>query len=131
MRSLILLLILSFIAFGCGGGEEDEFATGGGSGDVVLFNFDCDSPDVDCPGAAKDGDSWGDGVFEIKCAWRCALNTTDFKEPGFEDLTEPARHIVTFRKVGDNCWRVHDVDTDKCGKDIKVWDTWEQREVTQ
>lgn len=119
-KRLLLACLCLLLIFGCDGGssEDNDFGTGGGSGEVVNFSYDCDSPDVHCPGAAKARDRWGDGVHEVKCAWSCALNTTDFKEPGFEDLSEPARHIITFRRVGDKCWKVHDVDTDKCGKDM-------------
>ena len=119
MRSLPIILLAAFNIFSCSSGNEDfDPWTSGGSGDIVAFNFDCDSSDVDCPGAEKARERWGDGVHEVTCAWSCALNNTDVREPGFEDLAKPARHIITFRKVGDNCWRVYDVDTDKCGKDI-------------
>ena len=114
MRYIPLATLALLLTCGC-----DSGGSGGGSGDVVEFNIDCDFPDVDCPGAKKLHDSWGDGVKEVMCFWDCALNTTEFKEPGFEELTEPARHIITFRKVGDNCWRVYDIDTDKCGKRIE------------
>ena len=122
MRSLLFALLCLFLISGCG---DDGGGNSGGSGDIVNFSFDCDSPAVDCPGAKVRGRSWGDGVKETKCAWNCALNTTDYKESGFEDLTEPARHIITLRKVGDNCWRVYDVDTDACGKALKECSSWD------
>ena len=117
-----MILLLSCSIFACdtaGNPEHEEFgSTSGGSGEVVNFIFDCDFDDVDCPGAKKERDSWGDGVKEVKCAWGCALNTTEYKDPKFVDRTGPARYVLTFRKVGDNCWRVQDVDRDKCGKDL-------------
>ena len=118
MRLATSILLLSFIIFACGGEEDFDGGSSGGSGDFVIVNFDCDSPDIDCPGAEKISNPLPVNGREVKCAWSCAINTTDFVEPGFEDLIEPARYIITFRKVGNKCWKVHDVDTDKCGKDF-------------
>jgi hypothetical protein len=64
-------------------------------------------------------------VQEIRCAWSCALNATEYKDYRFEDLTEPARHVFVFRKAEASCWRVHSVDTDKCGKFIEEYPRWD------
>ena len=118
MRSPTIMLPLSFVIFSCSGGGEEEFGSSGGSGDMVSFSFDCDSLDVDCPGAQKISNPLPINGREVKCAWSCALNTTEFRDSRFEELSEPARHIFTFRKVGDNCWEVVAVSADKCGEKI-------------
>ena len=82
MRLFLLAVLGLLLMTSCG---DDGGGDSGGSGDLVTFSFDCDSPAVDCPGAEVTGSSWGDGVKETKCAWSCALNSTNYKEPGFED----------------------------------------------
>ena len=118
---MAIILLLSFSIYGCDDGNIGEFdaGTSGGSGDIVFFSFDCDSPEVYCPGAEKVGRQFGSNSYENKCAWSCALNNTDFKDYRYKELSEPARHIFNFRKIGDSCWEVVSVSTDKCGKDIK------------
>ena len=119
MRYLLLATLTLFLSCGCDGGDTGEFAPGskGGSGDLVEFNFECNSQEVGCPGAARADRRFHD-TYEIKCAWGCALNTTEFRDTGFEELSEPAQHIFTFRKTGDECWRVDNVETNKCGEEI-------------
>ena len=119
MRSLALILLLPFSILACTDGEETfDSGTSGGAGTIVSFGFDCDSTGIDCPGAEKISNPLADNGREVKCAWSCALNNTDFKDYRFEDLTEPARHVITFRKMGDNCWFVYAVNTDKCGEKL-------------
>ena len=109
---------------------DPGYGSAGGGGDIVDISFDCDSPDVACPGAEKSeglicGRNVSSCVQEIRCAWSCALNATEYKDYRFEDLTEPARHVFVFRKAEASCWRVHSVDTDKCGKFIEEYPRWD------
>jgi hypothetical protein len=133
MRSRVNISLLSLLVLGCdpGGGMETGYGSAGGSGDLVEFSFACDSSDVACPGAEKSeglicGRNVSTCVQEIRCAWSCALNATEYKDYRHEDLTEPARHVVTFRKGADSCWRIHSINTDKCGKFIEESPRWDQ-----
>ncbi len=80
MRSLPVIILLSFTILGCDGGDSGEFGygTSGGSGDVVNFSFDCNSPEVICDGAEIVNRHYHN-TYEINCAselirGRCAVD---------------------------------------------------------
>ena len=112
MRSLVLLLMLLFVS--C---SYDDGGSSGGTGKIIDFNYECSANTVSCIGADDAERRSFHQTIEIKCTWDCAINNTGYVDEIPQKKSDPAQHVFTFHKKGDNCWEVYDVATWKCASD--------------